>query len=392
MKNPCLTSLSAATPHRLRQTAKLLCFQWFVQLTVLRSHQVGRGSFNRFGVALLVLLLAFSGASAQTKRLLHRESTPNEAAARGNEFKVYADRFEWMMHIDVRKQFQRDSIPLYVAEFGAGPDTLVFLHGGFGAEHSALLDAFLYLAKNHHLVFYDQRGSLRSYCPDSLISLNDHVQDLERLRKALRTPRLNLIGHSMGTLLAMHYLQAYPARVNRLVMVGAIPAKVDKQASFWKATENTVPDTARYRAIGRTFTAQLAQAGISRADYRRYQQRQLPPDAHYYFVRQFPFAVVNLYKYERWRDAKGCYLYKANAGSAALKTVPDCWNFTNLLAQHPAKITVIHGQQDFIPIRLHSEIMPLMPNVNLVALPESNHIPWVDSPRAFRAAMQEALR
>ena len=78
-------------------------------------------------------------------------------------------------------------IRLYVKEFGYG-DTLVVVHGGFGAEYSYLLDPLENLAKKYHLLFYDQRGSLRSPCPDSLITVYKHVEDIEVVLFAPRTP------------------------------------------------------------------------------------------------------------------------------------------------------------------------------------------------------------
>ncbi|WP_052732771.1 alpha/beta fold hydrolase [Hymenobacter terrenus] len=295
-------------------------------------------------LASLLALAAGGSVSAQTRK--------PTSVARGADFRFYADRFEWVLNIDVQRLYQRDSIPLYVAEFGAGPDTLVFVHGGFGAEHSALLDAFLYLAQTHHLIFYDQRGSLRSYCPDSLISLPDHVRDLERLRRALGTPRLNLVGHSMGTLVAMSYAQAYPKRVNRLVMVGALPAKVHSQDKLWEATQQALADTARNQVIKRYFTSVLHQNGMSRQDYR---QHKGPSFSRYYYVRQFLFAAANIHRFEQWRHVKGCYLYKAAAGSAASKTTPAYWDFTAMFAKLPVAATIIHGRQDFIPIQLHRD-------------------------------------
>ena len=46
-------------------------------------------------------------------------------------------------------------------EFGTGKDTVLVLHGGFGAEHSYMLTALRPLEKQYHFVLYDQRGSLR---------------------------------------------------------------------------------------------------------------------------------------------------------------------------------------------------------------------------------------
>ncbi len=50
---------------------------------------------------------------------------------------------------------------LYIKEIGSG-SPVVILHGGYGAEHSYLIDAFAPLFSERRFVFYDQRGSLRS--------------------------------------------------------------------------------------------------------------------------------------------------------------------------------------------------------------------------------------
>jgi proline iminopeptidase len=50
-------------------------------------------------------------------------------------------------------------------------------------EHRYLLDALRGLEDRFHFVFYEQRGSLRSSSPDSLVSVAAHTRDLERLRQ-----------------------------------------------------------------------------------------------------------------------------------------------------------------------------------------------------------------
>ncbi|RAW02102.1 alpha/beta fold hydrolase [Pseudochryseolinea flava] len=68
---------------------------------------------------------------------------------------------------------------LYVRTLGYGSDTVVLLHGGWGGEHHTLLDAVRGLEDKFLFVLYDQRGSLRSPFPDSLISFEHHIEDLE---------------------------------------------------------------------------------------------------------------------------------------------------------------------------------------------------------------------
>src|SRR5688500_10921547 len=68
--------------------------------------------------------------------------------------------------------------------------------------------------------------------PDSLISVAAHARDLERLRQELKLERATLVGHSMGTVLAMHYLQEHPSRVRGMVLAGAIPPRSDTIAEM----------------------------------------------------------------------------------------------------------------------------------------------------------------
>ncbi|MEI9810720.1 MAG: alpha/beta fold hydrolase [Bacteroidota bacterium] len=76
-----------------------------------------------------------------------------------------------------------------------------------------------------HFIFYDQRGSLRSPCADSVLSVNDHLNDIERIRKAFKSERINLIGHSMGTWLAMAYLEKYPDRAGKLILLSSLAVR-----------------------------------------------------------------------------------------------------------------------------------------------------------------------
>jgi pimeloyl-ACP methyl ester carboxylesterase len=134
-----------------------------------------------------------------------------------------------------------DGCRLFVQEFGHGEEPIIVLHGGWGAEHSYLLDAFNELDRHYHLVFYDQRGSLRSPCPAPQISIEKHVEDLERLRTTLGLDRINIVAHSMGTFLAMDYLKHYPTRVKGMVLLGAIPPRTprtDLERTLWQQQED----------------------------------------------------------------------------------------------------------------------------------------------------------
>src|SRR3990170_2076324 len=113
---------------------------------------------------------------------------------------------------------------LYVLEFGNGSDTIIMLHGGWGGEHSGLINAVKDLKDQYHFILYDQRGGLRSPCPDSLVTFNNHIEDVELLRKELKLDKLTIVGHSMGAVLASAYAAKYPQRIKQLILLA--PARL----------------------------------------------------------------------------------------------------------------------------------------------------------------------
>lgn len=100
----------------------------------------------------------------------------------------------------------------------------LFLHGGPGSGCSVgqrrFFDPSLYNA-----VLFDQRGSGRSRPsasdPDADLSTNttQHlIADIEALRELRGVDRWTILGVSWGSTLALAYAQAYPNRVNAMVL------------------------------------------------------------------------------------------------------------------------------------------------------------------------------
>lgn len=72
----------------------------------------------------------------------------------------------------------------------------------------------------HKAILLEQRGTGRSR-PAKLdeMTLDVVVHDLEALREHLKQPRLFLVGHSWGGMLAMAYAAMFPDRVERLILI-----------------------------------------------------------------------------------------------------------------------------------------------------------------------------
>jgi proline iminopeptidase len=101
---------------------------------------------------------------------------------------------------------------------------VVFLHGGpgQGSEHFDVL-AGPYMERELRVVYFDQRGSGYSERPASGdYALSTLVEDVEALRRTLGVPKVALVGHSFGGLLALEYAAKYPQNVSHIVFVAGL--------------------------------------------------------------------------------------------------------------------------------------------------------------------------
>ncbi len=282
------------------------------------------------------------------------------------------------------------SAKLYVVEFGKG-DTVVVLHGGWGGEHSYLFDPLQGLDAEYHFVLYDQRGSLRSPCSDSSkISVAKHVEDLEKLRKEFHLQRMTLLAHSMGTFLAMSYLEMYPANVKGLVLLGPIPPKIPNDSADNLESYAT--------KSGHAAEALVLQRSEVADEYRKYglERRNLSEKEESYRWR-IKFASANIFHVDRWRQmregGRGVF-YSGKAAEATISSMPEHWDFTNALMAHPYPITVIVGDHDYADLNsgLNRRIMAALPNVEVLTIKDAGHCAWIDDPQLFRGFLDKALR
>ncbi|MHA7832495.1 MAG: alpha/beta fold hydrolase [Flagellimonas sp.] len=277
---------------------------------------------------------------------------------------------------------------LYVKEIGSGTDTVIMVHGGWGAEHSYFLDAIKGLEDKYHFVFYDQRGSLRSPCPDSLITLDKHVEDIELLRKELKISKLKLAAHSQGTFLTSAYLKKYPEHVENIVFIGLV-----KPVS-------TIPaeDTLLYQNYQHEFNKFTQRQELMDM----LSKHKLEPDKQRLNSKERTmqwklfYAAVNLYDLSKWQQMKGGQaFYNQNAANATLKSYyNDGWNFLNIYKDAEIPITVINAEYDLPDCnsRLITKWLKDIPNIEVKVLEKAGHNSWTDQPELFKSYFDSALK
>lgn len=242
------------------------------------------------------------------------------------------DPEEWYLWTD-------DGARLYVTERGhaaATGDTVIVLHGGWGAEHPYLLEAVEPLADPYHFVLYDQRGSLRSPAPDSTITYERMVADLEALREELGLGQVVLLTHSMGTALAYLYLAEHPDRVGGLVFTGPVPPIARPEDAVTVGADTSRVRVAReaWRAGAESHVAaEIEEEGLDRdplsSKERTYKWR-------------IGFTGFNTYHVERWRQVKGgMAFYNPSVVQALQANASENWS--DLLARLRAPLEAYGG-------------------------------------------------
>ena len=80
---------------------------------------------------------------------------------------------------------------------GASDHPVLLVHGGPGVP-DYLEPVENLLANDHRVIRFDQRGTGASLCHDRRYGLDQHVEDVEAVRRACGVARVGLFGHSWG--------------------------------------------------------------------------------------------------------------------------------------------------------------------------------------------------
>ena len=95
---------------------------------------------------------------------------------------------------------------------------LLLLHGGPGSS-SYGLENLKELSNDRPVIFIDQLGCGRSsrITDNSLMTIENYVEQLEQIRTALHLEKFYLYGHSWGTMLGIDYYIKYPKHIKSII-------------------------------------------------------------------------------------------------------------------------------------------------------------------------------
>ncbi|MEU6854406.1 alpha/beta hydrolase [Actinacidiphila alni] len=271
-----------------------------------------------------------------------------------------------------------DGTRLVYHVLGDGPP-LICLPGG-PMQASAYLGDLGGLSAARRLILLDLRGTGESAVPEDPASYRCDlvVADVEALREHLGLDRMDLLGHSAGTNLAVQYAARHPERVGRLALITP-----SVRAVGVTITGEQRVATARLRAAEPWFPeafAALEAVVAGRGD-------------------DTAFRAIDPFFYGRWDDAARAHrdageTYRNESAGAVFASEdafdPDATR--TALAAFGGPVLVLAGETDLnTPPPAAGEVAALFPRADLTVQAAAGHFPWLDDPARFTATLASFL-
>ncbi|MBQ0900873.1 alpha/beta fold hydrolase [Micromonospora sp. U21] len=271
-----------------------------------------------------------------------------------------------------------DGTTLAYRTLGGGAP-LVCLPGG-PMRDSAYLGDLGGLGAYRTLVVPDQRGTGRSAVPAdvSTYRCDRLVADVEALRRHLGLDRLDLLGHSAGTNVALQYATRHPERVGRLALVTP-----STRAVGLAATATLRQEVTRVRAGEPWFPA--AAAALDSMVSGRASQDTWQEIAPFFYGRWDEVARAHQAAESHQRNQEAARVFGADGAFDPPAT-------RAALAAHRNPVLLLAGELDLgAPPGLVAQLAELIPGAELVVQPGAGHYPWLDDADRFTATLAAFL-
>lgn len=255
--------------------------------------------------------------------------------------------------------------PTTVWSIGAGRPVLC-LHGGPGMARDYLVAALAPQAARRRFVLFDQLGCGPGSPSPATVTAADTIAHAEALAAALAARAgpggIGLLGHSWGSHVALHCAAALGPACAELLLLDPFPATMAGLGAAMGRLQARFPAAMR-RDLG---------ARASRGDGAGMMRLMFP---YYCHDPATPFP-------------EGLFRYAPAVAHAVQDSLGD-FDATPLLAHLPKRSAVLRGESDFITPAETGAILAAM--AEDVVLPRTAHLPFVEDPPGFAAALGRVL-
>lgn len=239
-------------------------------------------------------------------------------------------------------------------------EPLVFVHGlgSSSQDWARQVDAF---ADRYRVITFDVRGHGQSDKPEGPYSIPLFAEDTAALLRALEAAPANIVGLSMGGMIALQLALDAPDLVKRLVVVNSTPeAELDSLRDRWIYWSRRLAS----RVLGMRATGKMI--------------------ANRIFVKPEQGTLRQRF-IERWA---------ANDKQAYLNTIDAIagWSVADRLSEIACPTLIVAADEDYTPVSVKRSYAARMPNAELTIIEDSHHATPVERPRAFNHVLGTFLQ
>jgi len=277
-----------------------------------------------------------------------------------------------------------NGVLIYYQAFGAGQPLLI-LHGGPGASHDYFLPSLVPLAKTNRLIFIDERGSGKSQKLDDPAgyTIENMVEDVEGVRQQLGLGNVSLLGHSFGGTLAQAYALKYQPHLTHLILASTFSSTKRLNAFFQEMKAKMTPEV-------RGRIDALEKQGLF-GHGKDYEKNRYPAEymAAAWGDGYFPFlygrkpdpnfdpAAMGAMSWDLYREMWGSH------GEFVIDGNLTSVEYTDRLGSIKVPTLITVGDHDEVDPSISREMQQQIPGSQLVVLPNSGHMTFVDQPDLF---------
>ena len=256
---------------------------------------------------------------------------------------------------------------------------LILVHGGPGFN-SYYLKPLEVLGDQRPIVRYDQLGGGKSgaFTDTSKFTIAHFVAELDSLRVSLGYDKVNLLGHSWGTILVYEYYRAHPEHVASIVFGSAVfdaAAYVQRANSLVK----TLSDS--------------AQKAIKEADAKKQYNTPAYENAMNEFYALYVFRhppAADLDSTMKQAN-QGIYNYMQGASEFVITGTLKSYNVREGLKSIKVPVLYTVGEFDEVGPELIKSFADATPGAKYKLIPGSAHITSWDNPTVMLDAVREFL-
>lgn len=245
------------------------------------------------------------------------------------------------------------------------PNSPVVMINGLGASAHDWGPLLALLGTERRIVVFDNRGAGRSAIPDDPVSLELLASDTVAVMDAHGIESADVIGYSMGGMIAQLVALEHPGRLRRLVLLGTHPG-----------ARSAVRSRPRARAV-LSPEEDLPREDLVRIQYEAFVApgfREREPET---FEEMLGVRMSHLAPLYAWRRQ-----LQAVVESERAERIPGI----------RAPTLVIHGEADpLIPLENGRMLAELIPGARLVTLSDSGHMLNWEAPEAVAVAVLSFL-